>query len=104
MPPTDASTAPTPPGAARAGGLERPTLAACACCFALLLNACEPSGEQEMATCHTRAERAYPEARGSSRWDEYLKACMSTEGYRFNAVSFNCGHGDAYEDAGCYVR
>jgi hypothetical protein len=106
MPHTDALIARPPPGAARGGGSERPTIAACACSLALLLGACEPSGEQEMATCHARAQHAYPEEQGphSDRWDEYLKACMTSEGYRFNAVSFNCGHGDAYENAACYVR
>jgi hypothetical protein len=90
----------------RAGAPERPIIAACACSLALLIGACEPSGKQEMASCHARAQRAFPgeAASGSSQLDGYLKACMATEGYRFNAVSFNCGHGDAYGDANCYVR
>ena len=94
------------PTVAGGGGLERPIAAACACSLVLVLGACGPSGEQEMASCHARAQRAYAQAAspGSERWDEYLKACMASEGYRFNAVSFNCGHGDAYEDAACYVR
>jgi hypothetical protein len=106
MPRTDALLARGPRVAARASGTERPIIAACACSLAFLLSACDPSGEQEMASCHARAQRAYPEEPNprSSRWDEYLKACMATEGYKFNAVSFNCGHGDAYEDAACYVR
>jgi hypothetical protein len=106
MPRTDALIAGSQPGAARGGASERPIIAAWACSLALLLGACGPSGDQEMATCHARAQRAYPQEADprSEKWDEYLKACMATEGYKFNAVSFNCGHGDAYEDAACYVR
>jgi hypothetical protein len=103
MPRTDASIA---GGLRVAGARDRTIVVACACSLALLLGACGPSGDQEMASCHARAQRAIPDesSRRSSRWDEYLKACMATEGYRFNAVSFSCGHGDVYEDANCYVR
>ncbi len=106
MPRTDAQIARGAAATACAGGSERPIIAACACSLALLLSACGPSGDHEMATCRARAQRAYSQAAtpGSEKWDEYLKACMATEGYKFNAVSFNCGHGDAYENAACYVQ
>jgi len=74
--------------------------------IALLLAACAPSGEQEMKTCRVEAQQLHPAESSphSNTLDEYVKGCMAAKGYRFNAVSYNCGHGDAYEDAACYVR
>jgi hypothetical protein len=74
--------------------------------IALLLAACAPSGEQEMETCRVEAQRIHPAESSphSNILDEYVKGCMAAKGYKFNAVSYNCGHGDAYEDSACYAR
>jgi hypothetical protein len=73
---------------------------------ALLLTACSPAGDQDMQACHQEAQRAFPSESGphSSKLDEFEKACMVAKGYRFSAVPYDCGQGDQYENASCYVR
>jgi hypothetical protein len=73
---------------------------------ALLLAACSATGEQEMETCRKEALRITQTELHSSAMtlDDRVKACMAARGFRFSALSYNCGHGDPYQDAACYSR
>jgi hypothetical protein len=59
-----------------------------------------------MAHCRGEALRLYSDADRSDAdgLDGYQKSCMTAKGYRFSAMPYNCGHGDPYGDAACYVR
>ena len=74
--------------------------------FALLLTGCGQSGEQEMQTCLSAAQRTQhaESSPDPSDLDEYVKECMETNGYRFSPIHFGCGHGDPYRDSRCYVQ
>jgi hypothetical protein len=99
-----------PPSLSRRGGrrdkrTRRQMRAAWFLPLALLLVACGRSGEQEMEACHRDALRAYPAQSSlySNSLDEFLKACMVAKGYTFSTLRYDCGHGDPYEDAACYL-
>jgi len=59
-----------------------------------------------MQTCLSDAQRLQKAGSisDSRDLDDYVKACMEANGYRFSAIHFGCGHGDLFRDATCYVR
>lgn len=59
-----------------------------------------------MEACLSDAERIQKAGSiaDASALDDYVKACMEVNGYRFNAVHSSCGRGDPFRDASCYER
>lgn len=78
----------------------------CALPIFFVLTACDASNQRDMAACRGETALSYAGAGGrdADGLDAQQKSCMAEKGYSFSAVPFDCGHGDPYQDAACYVR